>query len=216
VRLVERTDLRASALGTRAARLCSRHRRQLEVLCRVRRVVHDIFTYGPALVKVPWRLRSPIDARGGMGNSRRDPTIAAQADAILACIRALRRDLLRNPTEEAQGAGLTGPQVMVMASLVGGGPTTLTELSRTLGMSHSTASGIVDRLQSQALVRRIPDAVDHRRTRIHVTEKVNRYVQELQEGPSGRLARALESATPAQRRTIRKGLGLLRDLLRHR
>jgi DNA-binding MarR family transcriptional regulator len=108
---------------------------------------------------------------------------------------------------------MTGPQVTVMACLVSRGPLTLTELSRTLGMSHSTASGIVDRLQSRGLVRRAEDAADRRRTSIEVTEAVRRYVRELEEGPSGRLVRVLAAATPTQRAAIKKGLTLLCDLL---
>src|SRR5262249_28787877 len=93
------------------------------------------------------------------------------------------------------------------------GAMTLTELSRSLGMSHSSASGIVDRLEARGLVRRTEDTRDRRRTSIAVTEGVRRYVRELEEGPSGRLARALAAATPVQRAAIGKGLRLLRDLL---
>jgi DNA-binding MarR family transcriptional regulator len=144
---------------------------------------------------------------------RRERGVAAQAEEIVAFVRALRRDLLRNPAEDAESAGLTGPQVSVMACLVGRGPTTLTEVSRTLGISHSTASGIVDRLQARGLVRRAPDPDDQRRTRIIVTDKVTRYVQDLQAGPTGRLAAALARATRAERDAIRRGLKLLADLL---
>jgi len=145
---------------------------------------------------------------------RREPAIAAQAEEIVTLVRALRRDLLRNPAEDAESEGLTGPQVSVMACLVSKGPTTLTEVSRILGMSHSTASGIVDRLQARGLVRRAQDPDDQRRTRITVTDKVTRYVQDLQAGPTGRLAAALAKAAPAEREAIRKGLRLLFDLLR--
>lgn len=144
---------------------------------------------------------------------RREPKIAAQAEEILAAIRGLRRDLLRSPAEDADQAGLTGPQVSVMACLVSKGATTLTEVSRTLGMNHSTASGIVDRLQARGLVRRAQDPGDRRRTRIVVTDKVTRYVHELQVGPAGRLAAALGRVTPAERRAITQGLRLLSKLL---
>src|SRR5262249_49867076 len=126
------------------------------------------------------------------------------------------RDLLHNPSEDAEEAGLTGPQVSVMAFLVSRGSATLTDLSRTLGMNHSTASGIVDRLQARSLVRRTPDTADRRRTRIVVTDKVTRYVRELQIGPAGRLAGALGKATPGERRAVTEGLRLLSKLLRRR
>lgn len=143
-----------------------------------------------------------------------DPAIVAEAEEILAQFRALRRDLQRSPFADAERAGLTGPQVTVMACLVSKGQVTLTELSRTLNMSHSTASGIVDRLQARGLIRRSQDAADRRRTRITVTESVTRYVSQLQAGPFWRLAAALERAKPEHRRAIRKGLKLLRELLR--
>lgn len=146
-------------------------------------------------------------------STRRNPALQRDADQILATVRALWKDLLRNPQADAEQHGMTGPQVTVMACLVSRGPIALTELSRTLGMSHSTASGIVDRLQSRGLVRRTEDAADRRRTSIEVTEAVRRYVRELEEGPSGRLVGVLAVATPSQRAAIKKGLELLRDLL---
>jgi len=149
----------------------------------------------------------------GARSFRRDPALEREAEDILAMVRTLWKDLVRNPYAEAEQAGVTGPQITVMACLVGRGAMTLTELSRSLGMSHSSASGIVDRLEARGLVRRTEDAGDRRRTSIEVTEAVRRYVRELEEGPSARLARALESVTPAQRAAISKGMRLLRDLL---
>jgi MarR family transcriptional regulator, organic hydroperoxide resistance regulator len=151
--------------------------------------------------------------RGGQRSTRPRPGLQREAEEILAIVRALWRDLLRNPHVDAEQHGMTGPQVTVMACLVRRGPITLTELSRTVDMSHSSASGIVDRLQARGLVRRTEDSSDRRRTLIEVTEGVRRYVGQLEEGPSGRLARVLAAATPSQRAVIRKGLELLRDLL---
>jgi DNA-binding MarR family transcriptional regulator len=139
--------------------------------------------------------------------------VVREADTILGQLRMLRRDLLRNPYADAAEHGLTGPQVMVMALLVSKGPLTLTELSRSLSMSHSTASGIVDRLETRGLVRRTTDAADRRRTAIAVTESVRRYVHQLEEGPSGRLVRVLRIATPVQRAAIKRGLTLLCELI---
>jgi DNA-binding MarR family transcriptional regulator len=153
-------------------------------------------------------------AKKGMPSARRhDSVLRQQAEEILATVRSLWRDLLRNPYADAEQHGMTGPQIMVMACLVSKGPMTLTELSQSLGMSHSSASGIVDRLQARGLLRRVEDATDRRRTSIEVTEAVQRYVRQLEAGPSGRLVEALSNATPAQRAAIKKGLELLRRLL---
>jgi DNA-binding MarR family transcriptional regulator len=72
---------------------------------------------------------------------------------------------------------------------------TLTELSRTLNMSHSTSSGIADRLHQRGLLERRDDAADRRRTAIAVTDSVTQYVRQLEAGPAGRLVAALEKAT---------------------
>jgi MarR family transcriptional regulator, organic hydroperoxide resistance regulator len=151
--------------------------------------------------------------RGIASGRRQDSALRQQAEEILATVRALWRDLLRNPYADAEQHGMTGPQITVMACLVSKGPMTLTELSRSLGMSHSSASGIVDRLQARGLLRRTEDATDRRRTSIQVTEAVQRYVHELEAGPSGRLVEALGNATPAQRAAITKGLELLSRFL---
>ena len=142
-----------------------------------------------------------------------DPAITTEAEDIVAEIRALRRELLRNPSEEGAKAGVTGPQRSVIACLVARGPLTLTEISGVLGMGHSTASGIVDRLQARGYVRRTVDTADRRRTRITVTAKVTGYVNRLEVGPFGRLAQGLATASAEDRRAIRNGLRLLRDLL---
>jgi DNA-binding MarR family transcriptional regulator len=144
---------------------------------------------------------------------RRHASMAREADRILGQLRILRRDLLRNPYADAAEHGLTGPQVTVMAQLVTKGPLTLTDLSRSLSMSHSTASGIVDRLETRGLVRRTADTADRRRTAIAVTDGVRRYVRELEEGPAGKLVKVLRTATPVQRAVIRRGLTLLCELL---
>ena len=86
--------------------------------------------------------------------ARRDPALVREAEETLALIRVLWRDLFRNPFAEAEASDVTGPQVSLMAALVSRGPMALTELSRTLGTSHSTASGIVDRLAARGLVHR--------------------------------------------------------------
>lgn len=136
-----------------------------------------------------------------------------QADETLALIRGLWRDLSRNPFAEAEEHGITGPQITVISCLVSRGPMTVTEISTALGMSHSTASGIVDRLQARDLLRRSRDSADRRRTTIAVTDSVSRYVRELEAGPSARLAEALSAATAGQRRAIKGGLETLRALL---
>jgi DNA-binding MarR family transcriptional regulator len=144
-----------------------------------------------------------------------DRGLLADAQEIVAHLRTLRRDVLRTAADIGR-SGLTGPQISVQALLVVNGPMTIGDLGRDLGLSHSTVSGIVDRLEARGLVQRAADPADRRYTRISVTPLVERYVQHLGEAPAARLVAALRAATPGERRQVMEGLALLRRLLDER
>ena len=138
------------------------------------------------------------------------------AEFVMAHLRALRQDLLTTsiePIGDERRSGLTGPQVSLIRSLVVEGAATVTELARRLSLSHSTTSGIVDRLQARGLVKRETDPKDRRYTRIEVTAPVQGYTREISEGPYGRLTRVLAQASPEERKAVLDGLETLRALL---
>jgi MarR family transcriptional regulator, organic hydroperoxide resistance regulator len=140
-----------------------------------------------------------------------------QSDAVEVArlLRDINRRYRDQPIEEdISRSGLTFPQVSVITTLFERGPLSLKDLSRELGLSHSTVSGIVDRLSARGFVKRAVDADDRRVSSISVTAEVKRYVEEgMPRGQAGRLEPALRSATREQRRAIREGLTLLRSLL---
>lgn len=139
-----------------------------------------------------------------------DQTSAEEAQEIVGLFRALRRHLVRGSRAELARSGLTAAQVSVISLLGARGPMTLGELSRELELSHSTVSGIVDRLQTKDVVRRTPDPTDRRYVRIALAERLSGRTPALaDEGPIERLAGALAAATPEERRTMRDGLALL-------
>jgi DNA-binding MarR family transcriptional regulator len=147
----------------------------------------------------------------------RRPQILEMATAIGRDLGAIRH-ILKQPLEAeiAKGA-LTGPQQSAMSALVLADGMSLKDLSRDLGLAHSTASGIVDRLEKQGLVERQPDPADGRITRIVPTDQVREFVAKtmpaLELHP---LAQALLGATPAERRQVSEGLRVLRELLERR
>jgi len=145
-----------------------------------------------------------------------DNTAFRDAEAVMTHLRALRQELLTTsmePSGDRERSGLTTPQVSAVHSLLTVGPATVTELARRLNLSHSTTSGIVDRLEARGLVSREQDANDRRYTRVRVTAPVQQYRQDLADGPYGRLTLALQAASPAQRQTVLDGLETLRALL---
>jgi len=129
-------------------------------------------------------------------------------------LRAVRQALRRPAEAEIARGNLTGPQKSAMSVLVRSNGLSLKELSKELGLSHSTVSGIVDRLARQGMVKREPGESDRRFTKIAVTEPVREFLREtwphLTIHP---LAELLGTANPSDRQLIMDGVRTLRKLL---
>lgn len=136
------------------------------------------------------------------------------AETIADQLRVLRR-LVRRAIEADIALGeLTGPQLAVMDMLVKDEGINLKELSQRLALSHSTVSGIIDRLERRGMVRREPDPVDRRFIKIMLADQVKAYLRKHY--PRQRvtpLVEALRQASPAERTQILDGLATLRRLL---
>ncbi len=140
------------------------------------------------------------------------PTSAATTEAreIVGLFRSLRRHLVRGSRAELARSGLTAAQVSVISLLGTQGAMTLGELSRELELSHSTVSGIVDRLQAKGLVDRRTNPNDRRYVEISLADHVASQAPALgDDGPIGRLEAVLKAATAEERRSIKDGLALL-------
>ncbi len=101
-----------------------------------------------------------------------------------------------------------------MRALVQHDGMSLRDLSKELGLAHSTVSGIVDRLEKQGLVARRADESDLRVSKIVVSTQVRDFLRDrwpsLEMHP---LAEALRGASPAEREEVAQGLRTLRRLL---
>jgi DNA-binding MarR family transcriptional regulator len=137
--------------------------------------------------------------------------LARVAQEIDEHLRRVRR-VLRQPleTEFARG-GLTGPQRSVMQAVVHANGMSLKDLSRSVGLAHSTVSGIVDRLVKKGLLARQSDKKDHRLSLIVPSRQVRDYVRnKLPALTIHPLQEALRRIRPAERAAILDGLRILR------
>jgi DNA-binding MarR family transcriptional regulator len=142
------------------------------------------------------------------------PELMAEAAEIARLLRAVRKQVEQPQNAATRGAGLTMPQVSTLSVLFDRGPVSLKDLSHELGLSHSTVSGIVDRLERHGLARRSVDPTDRRVSLIEVTDQVDAYARKgYAESQAGRLVGALEAASPRQRASILEALALLDSLL---
>jgi DNA-binding MarR family transcriptional regulator len=109
---------------------------------------------------------------------------------------------------------LTGPQQLVMAALVRSDGLSLKVLSKRVNLSHSTVSGIVDRLEKRGFVRRKHDPNDRRFTVITPSKNVEVFLKKkmpvLAIHP---LLEALKRATALERDEIAQGTRALRKLV---
>lgn len=129
-------------------------------------------------------------------------------------LRRVRR-VLRQPleTEFARG-GLTGPQRIVMQAIVHANGMSLKDLSRSVGLAHSTVSGIVDRLVKKGLLVRQSDKKDRRLSLIVPSRQVRNYVRnKLPALTIHPLLEALRRTRPAERAAILGGLRILRRVV---
>ena len=142
------------------------------------------------------------------------PQLTHMAQEVEEHLRAVRQ-ILRQPVEADFARGnLTAPQRSVMQALFHAGGLSLKELSRRLGLAHSTVSGIVDRLEKRRLVERQPDSSDGRATVIVVSKMVGDYMRDTYPAMVlDPVTAALRRARPAERAAILEGLRTLRRVV---
>lgn len=144
----------------------------------------------------------------------RSQSLTEEAESIERDLREIR-EKLRRPLEAKFAAGqLTGPQRSVMQVVFHSAGMSLKDLSARLSLSHSTVSGIVDRLVTRGMLERRVNGADRRVSNIVVTKAVRDFMEKraprLTTEP---LVRALTRATRGQRKTILKGLKTLRGII---
>lgn len=142
------------------------------------------------------------------------PKLHGMAQEIEGHLSAVRQ-ILRRPVEAEFARGnLTGPQRSVMQALFHSGGMRLKELSRSVGLAHSTVSGIVDRLEQRGLAERRPNPADRRASTIVVSKIVRDYMRETYAAIAVHpITAALRRAKPAERTAILEGLRTLRRVV---
>lgn len=144
----------------------------------------------------------------------RDPDVESLARAIELDLSEIRQ-IMRRPLDAEYARGqLTAPQRMVMQALFFSDGMSLKELCRQVSLSHSTVSGIVDRLETKGMAARSTDSEDRRLTRIAVTPIVRQFMKEQAPRLTAQpLAEALSRLSESERRAVSRGLKLLRRAL---
>lgn len=108
---------------------------------------------------------------------------------------------------------LTGPQIMLIGTLAHNGEMKISDLGEKLGLSNSTVSGIVDRLESQGLVERIRSKEDRRVVFVNLTAEFKNSAKKGFERFEEKMGAIMNEATDEEVDRIFEGLEILKHLI---
>ncbi len=90
-------------------------------------------------------------------------------EAVLLALRRIARAIDLHSKRLVQRYGLTGPQALVLRSLLLVSELSVGELARRVNLSQATVTDILDRLEKRALVQRTRSTADKRRVLVRAT-----------------------------------------------
>ena len=124
--------------------------------------------------------------------------------------------LKQNMIKGFEDLGITAPQGMVIGILCKYGKMKISELSNKMGLSNSTVSGIVDRLEKQGIAYRIRSEDDRRVVYVSLSENFQQVHKDFHKRAEENIANTMSKATPEDVDKIIEGLDILKKLLNDR
>lgn len=91
-------------------------------------------------------------------------------DKVLVALRQIIRAIDLHSKKLERESGLTGPQLLVMQSIVRNDPATAGQIARDVNLSQATVTSILDRLERKVYLRRERSKSDKRKVWICLTE----------------------------------------------
>lgn len=164
----------------------------------------------------------------GAGRSRKSPSsigvgqkaveqasVGDDARALLSAVRALVRRFSISERADVACCGVTVAQAATLEALRADGPMRLGSLGRRLGITPSTLTRNVDRLERSRLVTRVPDPEDQRASRLGLTASGRKAAAALERQEEA-FAQQVLDRLPAERRpavvtVLAELLGAVRD-----
>jgi DNA-binding MarR family transcriptional regulator len=143
------------------------------------------------------------------------PVVRGSTD-VLAVLRAWgrqQRALANEGSRFFMDIDLTMAQFRALMALRIAGKLTGKDLAARLKVTPATLIPLLDRLEAQGYVRRVPDLVDRRLTWIELTPKAYRMFLRMWAGSQAKMVRAIRQLSPADRSELSRLLNQVADLL---
>jgi len=114
-----------------------------------------------------------------------------------------------------QDTDITPPQGMVIGILSHNNKMKISELSKKLGLSNSTVSGLIDRLEKQGMVERERSLEDKRVVYVSISPTFNETHKTFHKKAAENIENIMNKGTPEDLLNIMVGLNTLKKLLAH-
>lgn len=138
----------------------------------------------------------------GLQTKDNDENWALKNVPFFYLIHDLSRAAKRRMEELGRPHGLTMPQWHVLAQLAASGGMSQAALARIADIDPMTVSGIVDRLESKGLVKRLPDPADSRAKIVRSTAKARDKVDEVRQAVREVYLQAMDGLSPPEQASL--------------
>jgi MarR family transcriptional regulator, organic hydroperoxide resistance regulator len=142
--------------------------------------------------------------------------MAEKNDTVAEIIDNIRRvfQVVNEHSKQAEHkTGLTGPQLWAIKTIAQGAPIMVSEIAMRMHLHPATVVGILDRLETHGLVRRVRSTEDRRVVRVELSGKGEDLVKRAPEVAQGLLVSGLEQLKTKNLKTIAAALDQLVEIL---
>lgn len=153
----------------------------------------------------PRSAQAPRTRAGSAGTT----TTRSEMEEVFNAIRALVHTLHGASRTTERKLGVTSAQLFVLTQLRNDPSLSINELAERTMTHQSTVSVVVRRLVSRKLVHKVRAAEDGRRVELSLTPRGTALLRRAPEPVQVRLAQAIETLSPADRRALARALGRL-------
>lgn len=132
---------------------------------------------------------------------------------VLKTLKFIMNMIHKSMEDEFRELNITGPQGMIIGILMRHRKMKISELSEKMGLTSSTVSGIVDRLEKQGMVKRERSSDDRRVVYVNIDEEFRKKSKEVFKKVEDKFRDMMNKATEEEHDEIVKGLNTLKRLI---
>ncbi|MBC7958667.1 MAG: MarR family transcriptional regulator [Vallitaleaceae bacterium] len=136
-----------------------------------------------------------------------------QSYKVLQVFHRLKETMRQKMEAQCGEMNLTGPQGMLIGILSHFGEMKVSDLSEKMGLSNSTVSGIIDRLEIQELVERRRSTEDKRVVFVNLSKKGSAKIKMHFKSFGEYVSSAMKSATQEEMEKIVQGFEILDQVI---